>query len=149
MLDTPGAFLYICTESWLWYDRQGYFTLVINSNFVIYEFGWIRLNWVELGWIGLNWVELGWIGFGEKKKIIWNFFGGFNLIFIFLGGSLTTFFLHKSFSYGQIRLHLEFHCPRPSGSALKAPGGWWWRIPIIIITLHLVELSWIESWSII
>ena len=58
---------------------QGYFTLVINSD---YEFGWIWLNlvdlgwlvltwvdlgwlgltWVELGWIGLNWVELGWIG---------------------------------------------------------------------------------------
>ena len=35
------------------YRKQGYFTLVINSNFVRYELGWIGLNWVELGWIWL------------------------------------------------------------------------------------------------
>ena len=50
----------------IWSDKdihigllQGYFTLVINSNFVRYELGWIGLNWVELGWIVLNWVEFG------------------------------------------------------------------------------------------
>ena len=38
----------------------------------------------------------------------------------------------------------EIHCPRPCGSALKVPGGGGgvgWETPIIIITLHLVELS--------
>ena len=63
----------------------------------------------------------------------------------FSSGTLTPCFLHKSFSYSQIRLHPEFHCPRSSGSALKVPGGaggWMgWETPIIIITLHLVELS--------
>ena len=59
---------------------------------------------------------------------------------------MTQFFLHESFSRGQIRLHPEFHCPRPSGSALKVCGGWgggWGGvdIPIIIITLHSVELN--------
>ena len=47
------------------YNRQGYFTLLINSNFGRFELGvdWVELDWiwVELGWIGLNWAELGWI----------------------------------------------------------------------------------------
>ena len=46
-------------------------------------------------------------------------------------------------------LHPEFHGPRSSGSALKVCGGGGWvlvvDIPIIIITLHSVELSQIES----
>ena len=59
--------------------------------------------------------------------------------------SLPHFFLHESFNMGQIRLHPEFHCPRPSGSALKVCGGlgggwgvvgWVVDKPIIIITLH-------------
>ena len=32
---------------------------------------------------------------------------------------LAHFFLHKSFREGQISLHPEYLCPRPSGSALK------------------------------
>ena len=31
----------------------------------------------------------------------------------------NIFFNHESFTYDQIRLQPEFHCPRPSGSALK------------------------------
>ena len=60
----------------------------------------------------------------------------------FRGGGPDPICWHKSFSQGQIRLHPEFHCPRSCGSA------WWvvgwvvgWETPIIIITLHLVELS--------
>ena len=67
-------------------QKQGYFTLVINSNFVRFELGWIGLNWVELGWIGLNSVEFGWIGLN------WVTLGWIGLIgFLFVGVSLTTF----------------------------------------------------------
>ena len=67
------------------------------------------------------------------------------LFFCFFGGGVPLpIYLLASFSQGQIMLHPEFHCPRSSGSALKVPGGgmvWWWETPIIIITLHLVEVS--------
>ena len=59
------------------------------------------------------------------------------------------------FSLAQIRLQPKFHCPRPSWSALKVcvVGGWWLvvvDIPIIIITLHSVKLSWVRlRWELI
>ena len=58
------------------------------------------------------------------------------------GGSLTPFFFWTNF-LDRVKLG---YTPRPSGSALKVPGGGWvgWETPIIIITLHLVEFSWVE-----
>ena len=74
---------------------------------------------MELGGIGLN--------YKLEKKIIFETFSVWvdwmRLIFFLAGGPLPHFFLPKSFSYGQIRLHPKFRCPRPCGSALKVPGG--------------------------
>ena len=39
------------------------------------------------------------------------------------GIPIPNFFWHKSFHYGQIRLHPKFHLPKSSGSALKVCGG--------------------------
>ena len=58
---------------------QGYFNLVINSNFVRYEFGWIWLNLVEFGWIGLTWIDLGWLG------LTWDDLGWLGLNWVELG----------------------------------------------------------------
>ena len=33
--------------------KQGYFTLVINSNLGRFELGCIGLNWVEMSWVEL------------------------------------------------------------------------------------------------
>ena len=41
-------------------------------------------------------------------------------------GVTYPIFMHKSFSLDQIKLHPEFHVPRPSVSALKVWGGGWW-----------------------
>ena len=61
-----------------------------------------------------------------------------------MGGGVG-FFLHESFSWGLIRSLPKFRCPRPSGSALKVCCGWGGvDIPIIIITIHSVELNCIE-----
>ena len=59
----------------------------------------------------------------KKKKIIFlsQFYFEGVIDDFFLGGGWI--FLHKSFSYGLLRLLPKFRCPRPSGSGLKGPGG--------------------------
>ena len=60
-----------------------------------------------------------------------------------------NFFLHKSFSYGQIWLHPNFHRTRPSGIALKVCVGVGWGGGVNQTNNHCQSsLSWVECWSI-
>ena len=76
-------------------------------------------------------------------EIIFEIFqAGMNYFFLGGGGTLHHIFLNESFNYGQIRLHPQFQCPRSFGSDLKVTmWGGGWNKPIIIITLHSVELG--------
>ena len=47
------------------------------------------------------------------------------MIFVFRGGPLTHFSPPNLLVRVKIRLHPEFRCPRPCGSALNVPGGGW------------------------
>ena len=81
-----------------------------------------------------------WIG--EKKYLFETLLG-----MIFWGFPYSIIFLHESFSWGLIRLHPKFHCPRPSGSALKVTvwgGGVEQSNTHYQPSLNCVELSWFE-----